>query len=252
MKLCLAGLNSFPELRPIVRESRYQLESFYCFKEWQKEYIHDLDLFLLDSGAFSFINGKKGTDKIVWDDYLNSYIDFINSHDIDHFFELDIDSIVGYDTVKKYTERLEQETKRKCIPVWHKSRGIEVYERLIDEYDYIAIGGIVSGEIGPTDYKYLPKLISMAHKCGTKIHGLGFTSLDKLNKYHFDSVDSTTWIGSRFGHVYKWDTVRQKLIRYVSTESFDTRMQLKDYRDANRNNFLQWTKYQKYLDCYVR
>ena len=61
-------------------------------------------MFLLDSGAFTFMSGTNSPD---FDQYIIKYIDFINRHDIKYFFELDIDSIVGYEKVKEYTRRLD-------------------------------------------------------------------------------------------------------------------------------------------------
>lgn len=250
MKLCLAGISAFPDLEPNIRECKYQLESFFFFEDWQKSYIHDLDLFLLDSGAFSFMNGVKDrTHKMDWDAYLTKYINFINENEIDYFFELDVDSVIGYDKVLNLTHRLEEETKKQCIPVFHKSRGLAEWERMCNEYDYVAIGTIYEYN---TSVPVLKKLVNYANKCGTKVHGLGFTHREQLPHVHFYSVDSTSWIGSRFGHLYNWDTVNQKLVRYCSRESFDKKMRLKDYKDANIHNFYEWCKYQKWCDIYLR
>ena len=164
MKICLAGCYAITnENKKIIKESKYILESFYYIKEWQIPYIKDFDLFLLDSGAFTFMsNTKKG--KINWKEYIDKYIEFINKNDIKHFFELDIDVIVGYENVKKITKYIEEKTNKKCIPVWHKSRGIGEWERLTKEYDYVAIGGIVTKEIKPSEQKYFIPLLKIAKK----------------------------------------------------------------------------------------
>ena len=52
-------------------------------------------------------------------------IEFINTYKIDKFFELDIDSVVGYEEVLKLRKKLEHLTEKQCIPVWHTSRGKE-------------------------------------------------------------------------------------------------------------------------------
>ena len=65
-------------------------------------------MFLLDSGAFTFMNNSKSVD---FDLYLDKYIDFIIEKNIKYFFELDIDSIVGYKKVLQLRERLE----RRCV-----------------------------------------------------------------------------------------------------------------------------------------
>lgn len=89
MRLCLAG--TFPSEK-IVRENRpeYVLESFFYIKPWQVEEMPKWKMFLLDSGAFTFMHGVEASSKPVdWDGYLSRYIDFINRHNVQHFFELD-------------------------------------------------------------------------------------------------------------------------------------------------------------------
>ena len=66
---------------------------------------------MLDSGAFSFMRNKKA--EVNFDDYLTRYIEFINIHDIRYFFELDVDSVVGFEEVKRLRIRLETETGKK-------------------------------------------------------------------------------------------------------------------------------------------
>lgn len=123
-----------------LKNSRYILTSFYYFRE---KLPFDVDLHLVDSGAFTFFSSKK---KIDIDAYLTEYIEYINKYDIKYFFELDIDVIVGYEKVLELRERLERETGKKCIPVWHISRGKEEFLKMIKEYDYASIGGVVSKE----------------------------------------------------------------------------------------------------------
>lgn len=190
------------------------------------------------------MQGKGGTPN--WNDYVERYADFIVRNDIKKYFELDIDSVVGYDKVKKIRKQLERLTGRPVIPVWHISRGIDEYRRMCDEYDYVAIGGIVSGEIKSAKYPAFPALIAEAHKRGAKVHGLGFTALDWLSKCHFDSVDSTAWTtGNRFGFLYYFDgkTMRKK--------DAPKGYRLGDSRAVALNNYTEWLKFQKYADKHL-
>ena len=235
MKVFLAG-TSDKNFITNINDCKYILESFYYFQKWQIPLIKTSDMFLLDSGAFTFMNAKKNSN---FDEYLTQYIKFIKEHDVKYFFELDVDSIVGYDKVKEYRRRLERETGKKCIPVWHKSRGKEDFLRMCDEYDYVAIGGIVTKEIAKEQYSFFTWFINEAHKRGCKVHGLGFTSVVDLPKYHFDSVDSTSWkSGGRFGqlHVYQNGTI--KTITQKSKRAI--------YKAIDQNNFDEWVKYQQY------
>jgi hypothetical protein len=240
MKICLAGTNGKKYCLEEIRQIKYILESFYYIQEWQIPIIKNADLFLLDSGAFTFMNNFKG--EVNWKEYIDRYADFIIKHDIEYFFELDIDAIVGYEKVKEYTKYLENKVGRKCIPVWHKSRGLEEWKRMTKEYDYVAIGGIVTKEIKQSDYKYFKPLLDIAYKNKCKVHGLGFTNLKELKKYKFYSVDSTSWLsGSRFGqlHIFNGKSLVQK--------SFNNK-RIIDYKEADKFNLRQWIKYQKYAD----
>ncbi len=219
------------------------LESFYYADEWTEELIPELKRFLLDSGAFTFFSAGKKTD---WNKYLDKYVDFINRNNVKNFFELDIDCIIGYKAVLRLRERLEYKTGRKCIPVWHKSRGREEFLKMCDEYDYVALGGIVSKEIKHDEYKYFPWFINEAHKRNAKIHALGFTNLKGIEKYHFDSVDSTSWTaGSRFGAVYKFDG------RTITTYRRCKGKKISNPKEAARHNFNEWIKFQKYAEKYL-
>lgn len=216
------------------------LESFYYADEWTEVLIPKLKKFLLDSGAFTFFSQGKHVD---WDEYLSRYIAFINRNKVERFFELDIDVLVGYPKVLEFRRRLERETGRQPIPVWHKSRGRDEFIKMCDEYDYVAIGGIVSKEIVQKDYKYFPWFIEQAHKRGAKIHGLGFTNLKGMELYHFDSVDSTSWTtGNRFGCIYKFNG------RTITKVNVPQGHRIGKPREAAVRNFNEWVKFQKYAE----
>lgn len=238
MKLCIAGASSFEKVFkkaiPI-----YMLESFYYIKEWQYPLIQSSDLFLLDSGAFTFMNSSKS--KVNFDEYLEKYIAFINEHDVKYFFELDIDVVVGYEEVKRLRKKLEEGTRKKCIPVWHKSRGLQEWKKLCNDYDYVAIGGIVTKEITKKDYSIIKKLIHYATTQGTKVHGLGFTNKN-CSEYGFYSVDSTNWVScGRFGGVDHFDG--EKIIKVDTPKG----KKCINYYIRLEHSLKEWIKYQKYL-----
>ena len=198
-------------------------------------YVNDL---LIDSGAFTFMQNSKT--HVDWDEYLERYAAFINKYDIDKFFELDIDSIVGYEEVKRLRRKLENLTGKKCIPVWHMNRGKNDFLQMCDDYGYVAIGGLVDSKWSTQNNKYLTWFITEAHKRGTKIHGLGFTNSDGIKKYHFDSVDSTSWVsGGRFGHMYVFNGRELKTVKYSNRR-------VKNIKEATLHNYREWCKFQKY------
>lgn len=247
MKIYLAGVAPWRNegiYDSIIKTHRpYILESFYYTDEDTERLLSYFGDFLLDSGAFTFMQGNGSAD---WYEYADRYSDFIKRNNIQKFFELDIDSVVGYEKVKELRRRIERNTGRQSIPVWHKSRGYDEWLKQADEYGYIAIGGIVSKELKPEHYKFFPKMIEDAHKRGAKVHGLGFTALSYLPQIHFDSVDSTAWTtGNRFGYVFYFDgkTMRKKDVPHGH--------RLADSRKVAMVNYTEWIKFQKYAETHL-
>lgn len=229
--------------KEIINNNPYILESFYYLRK-NPDFLVRLRPFfkdfLLDSGAFTFMQDKKN--KTDWDNYVEDYAEFINRYSVDLFFELDIDSVVGIREVERLRAKLEKLTNKKCIPVWHRSRGKDYWLQMIKDYKYVAIGGIVSKEITQKDYHFFPWFIETARKEKCKVHALGFTNLTGLTKYPFYSVDSTSWLyGNRGGFLYYFNGQEiKKILRPAG-------MKLKG-RQASLHNFVQWVKFSKYAE----
>lgn len=246
MKICLAGTLALVESPQSLLESKYLLESFYSIQEWQIPYLKKAELFLLDSGAFTFLNNTKKGAGVNWDEYVDKYAEFITKHNIKHFFELDIDSVVGYEMVKELTKKLEEKTQRQCIPVWHKKRGLSEWKRITQEYNYVAIGGIVTREIRPTEYKHFTTLLKIASKNHCKVHGLGFTYTKELKKYPFYSADSTSWTGmNRFNSYCKY-IPNEGIITWIPKNG--RRVKQESRTDALLYSFREWLKFQQYAE----
>ena len=222
----------------------YRLESYHYIAKEEIKHINKYRLFILDSGAFSYLNGKN-TNNVNWDEYIEDYAKFINNHNVKLFIELDIDSVVGIKEVERLRNKLERLTNKQCIPVWHKSRGKDYWLKMIKEYDYVAIGGLVTREIKPSEYKYFHWLISKAHENNCKVHGLGFTNLKGIEEYNFDSVDSTSWIsGNKFGSVYRFNGRTMEKVSKQPGQRVITQKTI-------RNNFKEWVKFSIYADKYL-
>ena len=245
MRVYLAGGETRHWIHFQLKEEKdfkpYLLESFYYCDSDTEKLLPFFGDFLLDSGAFTFMqNQKKHCD---FEGYLEQYADFIVRNKVEKFFELDIDSVVGYEKVLEYRAKLERLTGKQCIPVWHKTRGHKEYIRHCDEYPYIAIGGIVVNEIKRPEYKVFPYMIEQAHKRNAKVHGLGFTNLKLLPEIHFDSVDSTAWTtGNRFGFMYQFNG------RTMVKQDLPSGMRLRDSRKIALINFTEWLRFQKFAE----
>jgi len=247
MRIFLAGsetrqyiVDSLDDLKDVnILESYFYLRQFESYMEIVKH----CGSFLLDSGAFTFMQKQHGN--VDWDSYIEEFAAFINKWDVKLFFELDIDSLVGIKEVERLRQKLTDLTGKKPIPVWHKSRGKQYFIDMCKEFDYVAIGGIVTQEIPRKKYESaFPWFIKTAHDNGAKIHGLGYTSVPNLRKYHFDSIDSTTWLsGNMSGKIFKFNPVNGTMAEIFAKEG----QKLKS-REAALNNFVEWVKFSKYCE----
>ena len=222
----------------------YLLETFYSGEKCCAMVQNDVgtDNFLLDSGAFSYMNGKSITEKQM-EEYTEKYICHIKKYNVKYFFEMDVDCIFGLEKVEIWRKKIENQTGIKSIPVWHKSRGIDYFKRMVDEYDYIAIGGFANGDIKKTEYPLINKMIKYANVRGTKVHGLGFTRMKYIYDYPFYSVDSSAWCTGavRGGHLYYFDG---KIMKYdIIKNGKKLNLSIMAMR-----SFSEWVKFQKYLN----
>ena len=240
MKIYFAGIEARLEQVEQAGGIDYALTTFYYLRNKEEKQINRVrqlvrKLWLIDSGAFTFMNSGG---KVDWNEYVDDYASFVIRHNIELFIELDLYSIIGIENTEKLRKRLELKTGKKCIPVFHPELGVGYYKRMVEAYDYIAIGGIVVGKW--KDENQMIPLINYANQKGVKVHGLGFTRMSKLDRFKFHSVDSTSWMGDRFGKVYVFDG---KTIRDVPSANKRT-----DWRRASYHNIIQWKKYAKYME----
>jgi hypothetical protein len=179
------------------------------------------------------------------EEYIVQYIAFINKYDVRHFIEIDMDMIFGLKQVEKWRSMLEKETGKKSIPVWHRHRGVQYYKDMVSEYPYIAIGSQVQKifNISKQDYENIKKMVLYAWSKGVKVHGLGFTKTQEIQDYKYFSVDSSTWkMGAILGrqvHKFNGHKIQSKKVKTNKRA---------DFRKMIENNFIEWCKYQKYMD----
>jgi len=224
-----------------LSHSKYVLISFFYERSNDIDYQNLFENVIVDSGAFTFLQ-KNHIEKDDIDNYVNDYIKYINKYDIEHYVEMDIDGVVPYEKVLRIREKLERETGKQCIPIWHHSRGKNEFIKMCKEYKYSGIGGIAGGEELARHRKNYKQLNALARKNGSKLHGMGFTPLD-IEKYSFYSVDSTSWkSGGRFGTTYKNDGTRMRSIQIPKGK------RIKDYKMLNIYNLKQWIRFQYELD----
>ena len=247
MEIYLAGISSREKI--IIEELEkglkipYMLESFMYFKEFQHDIIKNGTKFILDSGAFTFIHGNTTPTIKEIEQFTYKYIEFINKYDIEYFFEMDIDKVIGLKKVEELRELIEKETNKKTIPVFHQERGLQYFHDMIDNYNYVALGGSANNVKSSKYKKFFPYFIQEAKKKNCKIHGLGFTALSKLMlpQYNFDSVDSTTWLhGHRFSNLFRFTGKEMKCITLDTSKK-------KDLKELCKVNLKEWIKFCNYM-----
>lgn len=198
--------------------------------------------FLLDSGAFSFMSGAQCSEAQI-EEYADRYIDFINKHHVQQYFEIDVDTIFGLPFVERIRKKCETQTGIQSIPVWHKNRGIDYWKKMVNEYDYIAIGGLVF-HVKQKEWPLIHKMVDYAAARGVKVHGLGFTKTRELEKWNWYSVDSSSWKTSAIR-----GSIRHRFNgKYIESEPIKKQGYKMDQRLLAMYNGIEWCKYQKYMD----
>jgi len=195
MKIFLSAIDKYT-LNALSQRGKHllwNLLSFYQFRgdvDFFKRTMAQSELMMVDSGAHSFQKGKK----VDWLEFTKQYAEFIKAHDnpkIVGFFEMDVDNIIGYDNVLQLRKILES-ASNKIIPVWHKNRGIYEFKKMCHEYAgrVVAISGFRNEDVKDEQY---PMFVKYARNAGCKIHCLGMTRRDVLDKVPFDYTDSASW-----------------------------------------------------------
>lgn len=255
MKVHLAGISGVKKellTGALKAEEIFALESFYSLQDWEVPLLNRFSSFLLDSGAFTFMQSASKHGSVDWLSYADRYADFVRENKIRNYFELDIDSLKGLPYAEMLRNRIEARVGWQSIPVWHTERGKDYFLGMVKDYKFVALGSIakVLPPKIPIKEQYFPWFIREAHKQGCRLHALGYTSLSGLHKYHFDSVDSTTWtMGSRYGEAMVF--VNGTIEKVGSVKGGVKLRSLKKDVNISLHNFKEWMKFQKYADKYL-
>lgn len=158
---------------------------------------NQISLFL-DSGAYSA--WSKGIDIDI-----QEYIKFIKKHEkyIDVYANLDV---IGDDKKTFENQKIMETAGLRPLPCFHYGDDIKYLERYMEDYDYIALGGMVGVKSGILEWL---DFIFNDYICGSdgipkvKVHGFGLTSVPLMTRFPWWSVDSTSWVlTGRFGAIF--------------------------------------------------
>ena len=249
MRYYMAGLS--PHLKYIMDlpKPKYVLDSFFYIRKLPDEKIHqllslvdyDMDRFLLDSGAFTLMRQKvKGNINI--EKYIGEYTTFIKKWGIKNFVEMDLDWLMPLSKVEEYRKMIDEGAGRKCMPVFHHSRGIDYLKWTCENYDYFCTGTNDMKTRNPENYAKLQMITDIVHSYGKELHGLGFSGMN-LKRFRFDSVDATNWLmGAQYGLLYRF--VGDKLVAIPQPKN----TKRKHHNNFLRFNYIEYVKYQHFLD----
>lgn len=241
MKIFLSALESHGvNICNNIGKLKWNLMSFYYLKQpvFERVLQHS-ELMLIDSGAHSFQKGKK----VDWVEYTKKYAEWIRANDcpkILGYFEMDVDNAIGYDKVLQLRAILEQSSD-KIIPVWHKNRGVNEFKKMCQQYagKIVAITGFRNEDI--KDHQYL-MFLKYAKKYGCKVHCLGMTRKEILDKVPFDYVDSSSWVQrgayARIGNRKVNSDFARANVKRVFLENYKLAMEMQKYY------YKRWNQYE--------
>lgn len=190
-------------------KNEHHLESYhYIHKDsFIKKIRRENVKVFLDSGAFSAYSQGVKID-------IGKYCDYcIRNQDIIRFpAVLDVIDFEDKEKAVKgtYWNQMEIERRFKAagvcfegtgygpLPTAHYGEPDEVVKHYADNYEYMALGGLVPVST-PQMILWLDHLWEriLCHPDGTprvKVHGFGITSLPVMQRYPWYSVDSSTWV----------------------------------------------------------
>lgn len=85
----------------------------------------------------------------------------------------------------------------RVVPCFHHGEPLRYLERYADQYDYIALGGMVKGrrEVLRSWLDWCWNLLTDEHgRPRVKVHGFGLSSYWAATRYPWHSLDSTSWL----------------------------------------------------------
>lgn len=245
VKVFIAGGGLFNKVCERVGYDFYRLDSYWEIKNRTQGNFHKYKDFILDSGVFTFLN-TRSPEGVDWDKYAYEYAQFVKRHGIKNYVEIDLDKHLGLDGVSRLTKYLTKEVGYAPMPVWHIGRGWDGWLQAVREYKYVCFGAFLTDGLPRSKFGYIPKFLDEARKQGTKVHGLGFTSMDGLKKYKFHSVDSSSWsFGDRVGVIDVFNGT--EIVKIKKPEN----MRIKNRLDFAEHSIKEWIKFQKYADNYL-
>lgn len=163
----------------------------------------EVNLFV-DSGAYG-----AGTKNIEIP--IDKYIEYVkeNRQWIKYYANLD----VKYSWQKTADNQKEMEDAGLApLPVFHGGEPDTVKQDLLDNYEYICVGGIAGTQKSRKVLPALRELSKEALRMNCRIHLFGMGGFKVLRRAYYYSSDSTNFVGRRYGEFPYFDDAALKII----------------------------------------
>lgn len=205
VKIYFAGNRNGPDEEFIRKNNAYRLLSYFNDKAVFKKRMEAGHKTFLDSGAFSAWTRGAELD-------VDEYIEYVEENDEGIINYVQIDKIPGSFTgtptkqEKEYAQEqtwenflyMEDKVKKpeKLLPVFHYGSDFRYLEKIIEhkpKSNYLCLGALV-GVWKSRRKEFLDKVFEIIGDTDIKVHALGMTDMDLLQRYPIYSADSTSWL----------------------------------------------------------
>ena len=208
----------------------------------KKKNIIPKDKYFVDSGAFSAYNTGIKID-------IDEYIDFIKRSKCKIYVGLDV--IKDEKKTKENILYMKAKGLNDVIPTFHYPEPYEYLDYYLENFDYVALGGVALMGTGNELKQWLNECFKRIQKhWPKKIHGFGINNWEILKTYPFYSVDATSWnnphkFGQHFdfkgGKLHRLSHKQKHIKRFLSKEDqlIDS---IKQFKQAEKYITQLWEK----------
>ena len=190
------------------------LTSYYYYRRFEMDEIFGKPQpsLMADSGAFS----AESVGAFI---SLNEYATWVKrwEHLFATYSNLDV---IGNARATLDNQRRLEDMGLRPMPVFHVGSPWEYLERYLDEYDYIALGGMVPHA---RHRRHLMQWIIKAFRMlppGKGYHGFGTTGWDIMSSFPWRSVDSSRWAsGYMFGQGAVFSVGKGRFVKFQVKDS---------------------------------
>lgn len=175
---------------------------------------------LVDSGAFTASTKGVRVSLAAYARWLRE-----NMQQIGAYANLDV---IGDSRATRRNQEVLEAEGLTPVPAFHYGSDPEEFDRLVERYERIAVGGLVPMLKRPKVLvPFLDDLFErgLKRRPGLKIHGFGVTTWSLMLRYPWDSVDSSAWVaGAKFATPSLFDP---RAPGFVQVELFNSKSTFK-------------------------